>query len=471
MSQGTLLPDPCDPGGIAGFAERLRAGTTTAEAATEVYLQRINTLEPRLGAFECVLADQALDTARALDDLLAAGTDLGPLMGVPVAVKDLFAIDGTPTTAGSNLDLDDIIGGEGTFIKSLRRAGCVILGKTKTPEFAMGSVGGRGGVSHLRGTPWNPWDAEIQRVPGVSSSGSAVAVAAGMCAFAIGTDTGGSVRGPAALCGIFGLKTTPGLWPADGMFPQAPELDTIGPMTATAADAALVFAALQGTPLPRAHPLRGLRLAKPVNHFYDELDSPVETCVAAALEALAGAGASIVPIEVPEIAEPKRDFGAYVPANLLAVLGRERFLAERHRMDPLIVPRIADGLEVKADHYIRLMWRRHELVRLIEDRMGGFDGWILPTAGMVAPPVAETEGRDAEDLRSEMGTRKTHRRMAANFFGLSATSTPIQTFGSDLPVGLQVMCPANCENRALSIALTLEDLFGAPPRPDLGGFL
>ncbi|MDP6788245.1 MAG: amidase, partial [Rhodospirillales bacterium] len=448
-----------------------RAGATTAEAATEAYLDRIEILEPRLGAFECVMANQALDTARALDGLLAAGTDLGPLMGVPVAVKDLFAINGTPTTAGSNIDLSDIIGGEGTFIKILRRAGCVILGKTKTPEFAMGSVGGRGGVTHLRGTPWNPWDAEIQRSPGVSSSGSAVAVAGGLCAFAIGTDTGGSVRGPSAMCGIFGLKTTPGLWPADGMFPQAPALDTIGPMTATAADAALVFAALQGTALPRAHPLGGLRLAKPVNHFYEELAPPVEACVAAALETLANAGATIVPVEIPEIAEPKRDFGAYGPANLLAVLGRERFLAERHRMDPLIVPRIADGLEVKADHYIRLMWRRQELARLIGDRMEGFDGWVLPTAGMVAPPMSDVEGRDADDLRAEMATRKTHRRMAANFFGLCATSTPIQTFGSELPVGLQVMCPAGGDGGALSIALSLEGLFGAPPRPDLGGFL
>ena len=466
----TLPSDPLASGGIAGFGDRLRGGTTTAEAATRAYLDRIAALEPRLGAFECVTADRALDAARALDGLLAAGTDLGPLMGVPVAVKDLFAIEGTPTWAGSNLDLNDVIGGEGTFIKSLKRAGCVIVGKTKTPEFAMGSVGGRGGVSHLRGTPWNPWDAETQRAPGVSSSGSAVAVAAGMCAFAIGTDTGGSVRGPASMCGIFGLKTTPGLWPADGMFPQAPELDTIGPMTATAADAAVVFAALQGTPPPAAHPPRGLRLAKPVNHFYEELDAPVEACVAAALEVLAGAGASIVPVEVPEIAEPKRDFGAYVPANLLAVLGREQFLAERHRMDPLIAPRIADGLEVTADRYIRLMWRRHELARLIKDRMGDFDGWVLPTAGMVAPPVADVEGRDIDDLRAEMATRKTHRRMAANYFGLCATSTPIQTFGSDLPVGLQVMCPARAEDRALSIALTLEDLFGTPPRPDLGGF-
>ena len=467
----TLPPDPIEPGGIAGFARRLRTGETTAEAATRAYLERIEVLEPHLDAYECVMAEQALETARAVDRMWAAGTDMGPLMGVPVSVKDLFAIEGTPTTAGSNLDLADLIGAEGSFIGALRRAGCVILGKTRMPELAMGSVGGRGGVSFLRGQPRNPWDAKTHRAPGASSSGSGIAVAAGLSAFSIGTDTGGSVRGPAAMCGIFGLKTSPGLWPADGMLPQAPALDTIGPMTASAADAALVFATLQGIPLPKAQSPGGLRLGKPTNHYYEELDEPVAACMAAALKALENAGVTIVPIEVPEAAEPKWDFGAYVPANLLAVVGRERFLAERDRMDPLMTPRIADGLEVMADHYIRLEWRRQELKRIAEERMQGLDGWVVPTAGMVAPPVDDIAGKDAATLIAEMAARKTHRRMSGNYFGLCATSTPIQRFGSDLPVGLQILCPAGQDDRALSIALTLEEEFGVPPRPDLGGFL
>ncbi|MCP4249164.1 MAG: amidase, partial [bacterium] len=176
-------------------------------------LARIEALEPRLGAFEYVAAEQALSTARALDELLAAGTDLGPLMGVPVAIKDLFAVDGMPTAAASNLDVTEVIGPEGDFVKTLKRAGCVILGKTKTDEFALGTLG----FNPKRGTPWNPWDAKTHRAPGGSSSGSAVAAVAGLCAFAIGTDTGGSVRGPAAFCGAFGLKSTVGLWPTNGM--------------------------------------------------------------------------------------------------------------------------------------------------------------------------------------------------------------------------------------------------------------
>ena len=188
-----LPADPFVPGGIAAFAERLRRGEITAEAAASAYVERIELLEPRLQAYEYIAADQALETARSLDRLLAAGTDLGPLMGVPVAIKDLYAVKGMPTTAGSNVDVSEFIGDEGSFVKRLKRAGCVILGKTKTVEFALGAG------NHHRGTPWNPWDGKTHRAPGGSSSGSAVAVAAGLCAFAIGSDTGGSVRIPAAL--------------------------------------------------------------------------------------------------------------------------------------------------------------------------------------------------------------------------------------------------------------------------------
>ena len=137
----TLPPDPLAEGGIAGFGERLRSGKTTAVAATQAYLERIEVLEPRLGAFEHVATESALDAARALDGLLAAGTDLGPLMGVPVAIKDIFAVAGMPVTAGSNIDVADLIGTEGSFVTSLRRAGCVVLGKVKTVEFAAGGTG------------------------------------------------------------------------------------------------------------------------------------------------------------------------------------------------------------------------------------------------------------------------------------------------------------------------------------------
>ncbi len=456
--------DPLGPGGISEFAGRLHKGEISAEGAAGAYLARIEALDPHLGAFEHIAADQARAAARALDALLASGSDLGPLMGVPVAVKDIFAVDGMPTTAGSNLDVTDVIGPEGTFVKTLKRAGCVILGKAKTVEFALGATG----ISRPRGTPWNPWDAAVHRIPGGSSSGPAVAVAAGLCGFAIGTDTGGSVRLPAAFCGVFGLKTTVGLWPTNGVFPLSPELDSIGPLTRSAADAAIVFGALTGQPAPTAHPFRGLRLGRPANYFFDDLDPRVEACTTAALADLEEAGVEIVGIKVPEASEREAYFPVVLPANLIAVLGRDRFAAGRDAIDPVVAARGAKGLEVKADDCIRLEWRRRELCRIAQDRMVGLDGWVSPAAGVLPPAVADFD--NLEDGLS-LAFSITRASQPGNLFGLCGTSTPIHGYGSDLPVGLQVLCPAHHDSRALSIALALEAVIGAPPRPDLSGFL
>lgn len=460
----TIPADPFEPGGIALFGERLRSGEITAEAATRAYLGRIEALDGRLGAYQYVAAEQAVAAARALDGLLAAGTDLGPLMGVPVAVKDLFAVDGMPTTAGSDLDVGDVIGAEGRFVKALKRAGCVILGKTKTVEFALGTTG----ISTPRGTPWNPWDAATQRIPGGSSSGSAVATAAGLCAFAIGTDTGGSVRLPAHFCGTFGLKTTAGLWPTDGVFPLARDLDSIGPLTRTAADAAIVFAVLTGQPTPKARPLRSLRLGRPGTYFYDNLDADVEACMSAALAMLEAAGTDIVPIDVPEAPEREKYFPVALPADLISVLGRDRFLAGRERMDPVVAARGAKGLEVMAAEVMQLKWRRRQLCAAAKARFEGLDGWVTPSAAVAAVPVAEFNDLE-NSMRLTLGI--TQDTQPGNLLGLCATTTPIQMLGSALPVGLQVLCPANREARALAIALAIEGLVGPPPRPDLAGFL
>jgi aspartyl-tRNA(Asn)/glutamyl-tRNA(Gln) amidotransferase subunit A len=459
-----LTPDPLAADDIAGYGDRLRRGETTAEATTEAYLERIAALDPKLGAFEYVAAEQARSAARSIDKLLAAGTDLGPLMGVPVAVKDLFAVEGMPTTAGSNVDVSDTIGPEGTFVKSLKQTGCVILGKTKTVEFALGGAG----TNFVRGTPWNPWDTAQHRAPGGSSSGSAVAVAAGLSAFAIGSDTGGSVRGPAAFCGVFGLKTTVGLWPTDGVFPLSRTLDTIGPLTRSAADGAIVFAALSGQATVAPMPCQGLRLGKPAPNFFEDLDEDVERCSTAMIMALTEAGAEIIDVDVPEVAELSALFAPLSACELIAVLGRERFLAERDKMDPVVAGRAALGLETTADTYIRLLWRHRDLCRIMDERMEGLDGWITPTRSTVALPVTDYDTSEAgikTASKTGLNTRP------GNLFGFCGTSTPIHALGSELPVGFQVMCPAGAEERVLAIARTLEDIVGVPTQPDVSPFL
>jgi aspartyl-tRNA(Asn)/glutamyl-tRNA(Gln) amidotransferase subunit A len=307
----------------------------------------------------------------------------------------------------------------------------------------------------------------VQRIPGGSSSGPAVAVAAGLCGFAIGSDTGGSVRLPAAFCGTFGHKTTVGLWPTAGVFPLSTALDSIGPLTRSAADAALVFSALTGQEVP-ARPARGLRLGRPTSYFFDGLDAAVADCTERALATLTAAGATIDPIDLPEAPAREGYFPVVLPADLIATLGRERFVQGRAAMDPVVGARGDRGLEVLASDYVHLERRRQALCRSAARRLEGFDGIVSPTAALLPPPVAEFAD-PAAGLKLALAI--TRNSQPGNLLDLCGTSTPIQSLGAPLPVGLQILCPAGHDAAALTLALTLEELLGPPPRPDLAGFL
>src|SRR6185437_2372159 len=317
LGMKSLPADPLEAITLEEFGRRLRGGGISVESATRAYLERIALLE--------------------------AGTDLGPLMGVPVAVKDLLTVDGMPRPrCGSDVDISDLVEPEGGFVRRLKRAGCVILGKTRMTEFAFGLVN----VKHA--TPWNPVDSKVHRMPGGSSGGSAAALAAGMCAFSIGSDTGGSVRHPAAMCRLFGYKSTYGMWPVDGTFPLSASLDSIGTFTRSAQDAALVYAALCSRPEPPRRALRGLRLGRPQRHYFEELAPDVSKATEEALAKLGEAGVEIVPIEVPETAEIDAVFGPVVTLELLAFLGRDRFLAAKDILDPIVWNRTVPLLDYRA---------------------------------------------------------------------------------------------------------------------------
>src|SRR5579872_3021515 len=210
---------------------------------TDAFLKRIAAQDQQLHAFIDVYADEARLAAEAADKAIRSGHQVGPLHGVPIALKDLIDLEGRVTTGGSMAWRERRSPATATLAKKLIAAGMIVLGKTHTVEFAMG---GWGTNQHL-GTPWNPWDTKVARTPGGSSSGSGVAVASGMAPWAIGTDTGGSVRLPASWCGITGLKTTVGRVSCYGILPLAPSIDTPGPMARSAEDAALLFSVMQGT--------------------------------------------------------------------------------------------------------------------------------------------------------------------------------------------------------------------------------
>jgi aspartyl-tRNA(Asn)/glutamyl-tRNA(Gln) amidotransferase subunit A len=456
-------PDPL-AAGIQDFAARLRRREITSLQATEAYLSRIAGLDGVLGTYEYVAAEQARQQAAATDRLLERGVDLGPLMGVPVSIKDIFAVEGMPTTAGSNTDVADLIGAEGSFIKTVKQSGCVILGKVKTVEFALGSSG----TNYSRGTPRNPWDAKTFRLTSGSSSGSAAAVAAGLCAFSIASDTGGSIRGPAAFCGVVGAKTTGGLWQTDGVFPLSRTLDSIGPIAASAADAALIVATLLGQSPPKPASLKGLRLGR-LAALFEGCDPEVQKCIDAALDDFASRGAQFIDATLPDLSIANDVFTAISRPELIAALGRDRFLAIRDKMNVDVADRAAPGLSATADAYIQALWRHREFQKAGEAAKRDVDAWIAPSK-INLPPEFPGSFVSLEKDRELIALCAGPTRVA-NTFGLCSTSVPVQRYGAALPVGMQVMCGGFDEIHMLSITLAMEEVIGRPAKPDVTAVL
>ena len=229
----TQLPaDPLATRSFAQYAADLRLGSISVLSVVEAYLERIRQLNPKIDAVSVLDDSRAVAAAKGIDCLLQAGQDPGPLAGLPILVKDLYQVNGLTITAGSRLDVREIAPcDEGPIIASLRQAGCIILGKTRTTEFAMG------GFNLTHPLPWNPCDLKTKRMTGGSSHGSAAGMAAGLCAFSLGSDTGGSVRQPAAFAGTVGFKASPEYWPTAGVFPMSPGFDSLGVFAKTAGDA------------------------------------------------------------------------------------------------------------------------------------------------------------------------------------------------------------------------------------------
>ena len=433
--------------GLAGFAQALRAGKTSVRATLDAYLAHIEAREPVIGAFEHLAGETARGTAEALDALIASGGDLGPLMGMPIVVKDTFAVEGMPVTAGSNVPVADLIGPEGAFMRRLRQAGCIILGKSRTIEFALG---GAGGVNTRRGTPRNPCDPSVHRGCGGSSSGSAAALAAGFCAFSVGSDTGGSVRIPAAFCDLVGFKPTTGLWPIDGVFPLCEALDTVGLLTKTVRDAAFIHDALQGGTIKPRLP-EGLRLGRLVGPFVERLDPPVARAIDAALARLRAAGATIVDVTMVDGGPPEDYFQAIVPAEFIASVGRERFLEMRDRLGPDIAARGDAGLSLTAERYVTMQRRRRRLASAAHAAIAGFDAWLAPTVDMLAPPVsAFADTAVALTINARIG-RLTR---PVNLYDFCSLSLPVK--GAELPVGMQIMAPRGEDARLLAVAMGIE---------------
>ncbi len=436
--------------GIRPWAARIRQGSLTFRQTVEYCLQRVAENQS-LDAFECLDSERALASAGALDSVRQHGTDLGPLMGLPMGVKDIMVVEGLPTTNGSNADTREITGSEGRVVKQLRQAGAITVGKTKTVEFALGATG----VNESRGTPWNPVDRAVHRLPGGSSSGSAVATSAGLVAMALGTDTGGSVRIPACFTGIVGLKTSVGVWPLDGIFSLSPTLDSVGPLCRTVDDAALMHHFMSGETIRYRPDVAGLRLGIVEDLFFDDLDDKVAQDFEAACQLLERHGARRVAVSFPEVHERTALFTAIVPAELINSLKPERFVAIQGGVDPVTAARAAVGLDMTAHAYCSAQHRRKSLVNKACCTFNEVDVWLSPTCPFVPMPVAQLADHATHE-RALLASRNTQ---PGNLLEMCGLSLPMHRDG--LPTGLQVCMPLNRDAALLSVGQAIESVLAS----------
>jgi len=432
---------------IPQLAADLAAGRTTARKLTEEALARIE--DPKgegKRAFVKVWKDQALAAADASDGLRKAGLVPSPLAGIPVSIKNLCDVAGETTLSGSKA-LDDAkpATADAPVVARLRAAGAVIVGSTNMSEFAFSGVG----FNPHYGTPGNP--ADRTRVPGGSSAGAAVSVADRMAVAALGTDTGGSVRIPAAVCGLVGFKPTARRVPIDGVVPLSTSLDSIGPLANSVEDCAIVDAVFAAEPIsvPDAAPLAGLRLAIPKHFVMDELDPTVAKAFERACKALAAKGVKIEEIDLAELNElPAINAKGGFAASEAYAWHKELIARRGQDYDPFVRPRIMRGKDMSAADYIELLAKRADLCRRVSAITSNYDAVIMPTCAIVAPTIEEVSTPEGFTKKNMLLLRNT---TVGNFLDRCGISLPCHAAG-ELPVGFMLMGEAMADRRVLAMA-------------------
>ncbi len=455
---------------LAEVAARIRRRDLTSTALMQALLARIDELNPRLNALITVARESALRDAATLDAEAATGHFRGPLHGVPLAIKDNIDTAGTRTTVAS-LVFDDRVPTQDAFVVSrLRQAGALLLGKTNLHEFAMG---GSSATSYF-GPVHNPW--ALDRVPGGSSGGSAAAVIAGLVPGALGTDTGGSIRIPAAWCGLVGLKPTYGLVSLRGIFPLIYSLDHCGPMTRSVEDAALLLTSMVGYDKhdvasiehppenylgTMRQPVAGLRLGIPRQPFFDRLDSNTEIVIEAAIQILKGLVASVKDCHLPST--DALDWTILRAAEVAAV-HEDTF--RRHAGSYSLqtrgvvegtVKELNDPSETgasRAADIVRAGWQLAELRKTIDDAFDDFDLVALPT-NRVGPRLI-TEELAREEKPSPLEPENTFNSLAFNLYGIPAISIPCGFTPEGVPIGLMIAGPRFSESKVLALAAAFE---------------
>jgi aspartyl-tRNA(Asn)/glutamyl-tRNA(Gln) amidotransferase subunit A len=457
---------------IREAANALREKRVSPVELAGAAISRIERLNSKLHAFITVTAEYAMIRARQAESELAGGRDRGPLHGIPIAVKDLFAMRSVRTTSGSKVFENLVSDFNSTVVERLEAAGAVILGKLNMHELAYGVTSEN---PHF-GTVHNPWNTE--RSPGGSSGGSGAAVAANIVYGAMGSDTGGSVRIPAAFCGTVGLKPTYGRVSRYGVLPLGYSLDHMGPLTRCVRDAALFLNAIAGRdrrddtssrrPVVDFVPedgcsLRGMRIGFPENFYFERLDPEVESAVRGAIARAESLGAEIKPVRVPDISALNAVGQVILLSEASAIM--EPYMEFRARFGSDVLRRLDQGRLIPATDYINAQRIRRKLRAEFDKLWDDVDCIFTPTTPNTAPAIGETNVR-LGGLDEDARLAATRLVRGINVLGIPALSIPCGLSGSGLPVGLQILGAPFDEATVLKVGAAMEDGgVGIPPCP------
>lgn len=441
---------------LASLADDLAAGRTTSRKLVEACLERIDdSAGEGARTFVAVDREAALAAASAMDELRSCDAAPSAYAGIPISIKDLFDIRGQVTKAGSKVLANaPAANADATIVARLRQAGFVLIGRTNMVEFAYSGLG----LNPHYGTPLSPWDRKAGRVPGGSSSGAAISVTDGMAHAAIGTDTGGSCRIPAAFTGIVGFKPTAARVPLDGCLPLAPSLDSIGSFGRSVACCEAIDAIMSGAPLARRDitPLNRLRFAVPANVAFDHIDNEVASAFETAVRRLSDQGVRIDRIAIPEfdrVANINAKGG--FPAAESFAWHRQLIEKEAAQYDPRVLVRIQRGAKQTAADYLDIVEQRRALIADASKRIAAYDAVMMPTVAILPPKVSELAD-DAEFGRLNLLSLRNCTLI--NMIDGCAISLPIARGDNAAPVGLMLAKERGQDATLFAVASAVESI-------------
>ena len=444
-----------------GIRELSRLYESRALSPVEVVqqmLQRIDTLDKHLNSFITITADHAMAQARVAEKQILSGNKHGPLLGIPYAAKDLLETKGILTTVGSKIMANNIPQSDAAIIQKLNDAGSILMGKTGLHEWAYGITS----TNPHFGPVTNPWD--TTRIPGGSSGGSTAALAAGLCSFSLGSDTGGSIRIPAAFCGVTGLKPTFGRISRRGAFPLGHTLDTLGPFAVSVEDVALVYLATAGhDPLDPSSSnkavesfdfnpepsLKGTRIGVPINFYFDNLVPDVKTATSAALQDLQDLGAELCEIEVPDI-EAANSLHRLILLAEASSVHRKRIQAHREDFGMDVRALLEQGQFILATDYLNAQRARQEFCQDFNTLFANVDVVAAPAIPIPTAPIGKLE-IEVDGRMENVRLATTRNIRALNLAGLPVLSVPCGFHKDNLPIGLQLIGKNYCETEVLKV--------------------